>query len=469
MSSTIETSSIWKDVSKVIASKPNDVFYDYRATIHTALEDYGILSITNIDIVRDYMHNVGDHIQIVLLMSFGDYVKRLYPFVNNLELTITTMVKKVGNGKPPPNIKQRYKAVFLPHNNIHIDGSEYSAVSKETLDHMQPVTVTLQLLDRALEPLRIKMTAGTYINIKQESLMRSVITTECNKILVDGKPCLDAIDIYTPDNSDIQTHIILPTGTHVLSIPTYLQEKMNGVYGSGIGSYFQTYAGKRTFFIYPLYNTKRYNSPNTNKNKAIFYFVPSYTYKGIDNTYMVDGSVLKVLCTSDKKYLDDGETQYMNSGSGFMQADARAFMSKPVVLDSNNVPSGNPARTMTQVVNKSRDDGLNYAPVSKHGISSNPFIQYSEIAKRNVSKIDIVWEHSDASLIYPGMPCEFVFLDNGVRTTLKGIIVNTHTSIFKANTGVVSSLMARNTLISILAERRTKITTASTTTPVTMA
>ena len=467
MAIDIEKSSIWKDISTVLYSNTNYTHLTYKGVVHTALEDYPVLAVITVDIVRDYVKNIGDHINVIFMMSLGDYVVRFYPFKNNLEMTLTLSYNPLNNSnaKLPVPVKQRYKLVFLPNDNPHIDASDAIMMDKQTLDQLPPVTIRAQLLDRALEPLRIKMTSGVYANIKQETLLRSVLGQQSNMILVDGKPCLDSIDIFPPDNTEIQRHIILPSGTRVVDIPNYVQENMNGVYSSGIGSYFQSYNGRKTWFIYPLYNTSRYTDPRTSTSKAVFYFMPKFRYSGIDNTYSQDGALVKILCSSDKSYQDDGETQYMNKGVGFQQADARGFMGKPVVM-SDNGPKGNPALLNTLVANESRDDGLNYAPVTREGISSNPFKQYSDIAMRNVSRIDLVWEYSDPALIYPGMPCKFVYLENNTIVTINGIIAYSHTVIAKATNTLQNTLFTRHTFITILASRKPKITTADTSIPV---
>ncbi len=460
----LENTSLWKDVSTIVNSPANNTFFDYTATIHTALEDYKAITLLSVDIVRDYHNNIGDQISAIFVISFGDYVKRFYPFKNNLELTIAYIPKSSNISKTPNTnklTKQRYKMVFLPNENPHIDVTDFSMMDKLTLDHMEPVNVRVQLLDRSLEPLRIKMTSGIYLNVKPETLLRTVLGNEANNILVDGKPSIDSIDIYPPDNTDIRKHVVIPNNTHVLSMPTFMQEKMMGVYSAGIGNYLQTYNSKKTLFVYPLYNTQRFKTTQ-NTSKIIFYFMPKFRYKGIDNTYTQDGNIIKVVCSSDKHYMDDGETGYMDKGVGFIQADARSFMGKPVILDSNNVPQGSPAQISTYVANTSRDDGLNYAPNSQHAISANPFLGYSEVTRRNVSKIDLMWDHSDSSLIYPGMPCQFVFLENGNLATINGVVIYTHTIIAKTTKGLVNNLHVRNTFVSILAERRPKITQADT-------
>jgi hypothetical protein len=458
---SIETSPLWNDITKVMGSPTKNTFASYTATIHTEFEDYPALYIEQIDISRDYEYNIGDITFVTFNLSFGDYVRRFYPFINNLEITITkSYLYKASTTADSKNTiqKQRYKAVFLPHDNPHVDLSEFQSMDKTTLDHLNIVTVKIQLLSRVLEPMRISFTQGIYPKVRQETVLRAEFAKLSKNILVDGKPCLDALNLYPPDNTDIQKHIIIPNNTLSVSLPTFLQEKMNGVYSSGIGSYLQYYQSKNTWFIYPLYNTDRYKKDPTNGSKVIFYFVPAYRYGGIDNTYYVDGQKISILCTGDKKLVDDGDTRYMDQGVGFVQADARAYMAKPVVMKDSG-PQGNPARLTTFAANTSRSDGLNYAPSTEEGISSNPFKQYSLIAKRNVTAIQVTWEHSDNTIIYPGMPCHFVYLEDGQRKTIDGIIAKVQSFIYKTNKGALTPMYIESTTLIIYAQRKPKQTT----------
>lgn len=456
----IQKSSIWKDILQVISQPAINPMLVFQITIHTEYEDYAPIVLRHLDIVRNYESNFGDITLLTFDMAFGDYVHRFYPFTNNLEATVSVnYIEKTDNRTKKPNVisKRRYKMVFLPEENEHVNLSEYQAYDAETLNKLKILTVKVQLLDRILEPLRIKMTEGVYRKVKQETILRAVIAEQANQILVDGKPALGAIDIYPPDNTEIQQHIIIPHNTLIVSIPTFLQEKMNGVYNAGIGSYLQYYNKLYTWFVYPIYNPSRYTLDKTQHSKMVFYYMPSFQYNGIENTYRVDGNIVSVLCTSNKQYLDDGDTNYMNKGVGFMQSDARAYMKKPVVMTENG-PQGNPARLTSQVANAYRDDGLNYAPATAQEISSNPFLQYSKVAQRALAYIQLDWQHSDDSLIYPGMPCEFVYLENGVRKSVTGIIAQCHTFVHKANQGIVSAGFLRKSTLLIHAARMPKIT-----------
>jgi hypothetical protein len=452
---SIETSSLWKDINEVLKKASTDNTFNLTAVIHTELEDYAVMIVRNLDIIRDYEHQIADQTTLEFNLAFGDYVFRFYPFIHNMELTLSIQYHQSDPLVAKLIKKQRYKLVFLPNENLHVNLSEYQSIDKNTLDNLKIVTVKVQLLNRVLEPFRIKMTSGIYRQCKPFTVLHNVTTSQAQLILVDGKPALDAVDIYPPDNNEIQSHIVIPNNTLVCQLPTYLQEKMNGVYSAGIGSYLQYYNNKNTWFVYPLFNYDRYKTDQTQSNKAIFYFVPGYRYGGIENTYYLDGKLLKILCTGEKGYRDDGDTQYMDQGVGVAQSDARSFMAKPAVITETG-PKGNPARTNTLVANQYRDDGLMYAPNSSTPISSNPFQTFSEVARRRLSYISVEWQHSDDSLIYPGMPCEFVYLEDGKRKSVNGIVAQIQTFVNKANKGMVTNLFVRKSYLVIYSDRVTQ-------------
>lgn len=452
MMANIEKTALWADIKKIFNNTTTNALWNYTAIIHTKYETFPVLQVLNIDESANYLESIGDTVFISFVVALGDYVKRIYPFKDNMELTIrySPIGSNAKNSKAA--IQTRYKVVFLPNENKHYSSSELTSLDKDTIDHMDLVTVKLQLLDRSLEPFRIKNTFGIYRNITPETLMRSVTGSVIDLIKVDGKKCIDAIDIYKPNNDTVLKHIVLPSGTLAVDIPKYLQNKICGIYNSGLGNYLQTYNGKKIWFIYPLFYTKRFTEDSANTNKMIFYFVPSTRYAGIDKTFYKAGNVIKVACTSDKQIQEDGEAKYMDSGVGFSLVSADTMMGKPVSVDTKS-PMVNPAKISTSIISKSRDDGLNYAPMSNRVISSNPYPDLTLVAYRNCTRIDLVWNHSDPSLIFPGMSCQLVYLDNNVRKTLNGIIIFKHTSIIKTSQGMNSSPYTKTTAISIMAER----------------
>lgn len=433
----LEKSPIWLAVRKIFSETQKPVRFSYTAKLHTVKEDVDIMKIVTIDIIRDYIKNVGDVVMIEFIMPLGEYAERLYPYRTNLELTIfRKQLEEVGEvfKKNSPKESERFKAVFLPEENPQLKGTDILGFNKETLDHSAMLTIKLQLLNRSLEPLRIKTTGGIYKNTTNEDVIRGIMMGESLNVLVDGKPSVDGIDMVKADNQETQRHVIIPQGTMLTSVPSFCQEKMNGVYSTGIGTYLQSFAGKRYWFIYPFYNTKRFTE---NVKKVIFYVVSSKRYPEVERTYRESGDILYITITTDKSYKDKAETEQMNTGSGFRMADARSFLKKPISVTEDG-PVGVRNKLNFEVAIKERIDNLNFAPLSDRKISSNPFPQYSQIAQKNGGRIDLTWNNSNPSLIYPGMPCKYVYMENDKKMEQEGVILFCHTVVQLQGQGILA-------------------------------
>lgn len=448
----LEKTPIWADVKKVLNDGPKPIRYEYVAKLHTEVNDINLMKVVMVDIVRDFVNNIGDTIFIEVMIPLGDYVKDLYPYRTNLELTlIRKQLFEVGDIVPKDAVieQERYKAVFLPGENVHPNASDYAQIDRQSLNLMDIRHVKFQLMNRSLEPIRIKTTGGIFKNSRNEDVIRSVIMNESNKILLDGKPCCDGIQMVPSDNQEVKRHVVIPQGTLIPGLPTFCHEKMNGVYTAGIGTYFQTYNQKRLWFVYPLFNTQRFNE---NVNKAVFFAVPTHRFTAIERTYRKQGTVVYILTTSTKVYKDHAETEYMDKGVGFRMTDARPMMKKPVKITTDG-PVGMRGNLNNEVSIKSRVDDLNFAPVAETTISSNPFAQYSRILQRNGGRLDLVWENADIREIYPGMPCKYVFMVDNVLKEVKGVVLFCHGVAQMENKGVSDNVHRMHCQITLFVEQ----------------
>lgn len=450
----LESAPMWADVQSVLGSGQKPVKFEYRGQFHTVKEDFTVMKIISIDVIRDYANNIGDQLHVKFKITLGDYMVRFYPFRANLEFSIKRITLTEGSSNKAPDTKVdvvRYKAVFPSDMCPVPTGSDLDQYDYETLNNADVLDITLQLLDRSLEPLRIKTVYGVFRGVTPKQVINSFLGGESIKVLIDGKPAVDGVDVVDPDNTDTQSNLVFPSGSILTGIPTYLQEKLCGVYATGVGTYLQYYNGKHLWFVYPLFNTKRFKAGKV--DRVIIYAIPQDRFTGVDRTYFKDGSVLKIIATTNKKYNDDADTGFMNRGSGFRMADARTFMKKPVEL----TPDG-PKAVRTQLnhesVTEDRADGLNFAP-SNNGPSSNPFVMYSKIQSMKVARVDFVWENSDPEQLYPGMPCKYVFLDNNKQVELDGTLVFTHTVESLQTNGIASNIYKNVTAMTLLVDQVT--------------
>lgn len=420
MSKEFTSTPVWADVQTILDSGQKSVHYEYRGMLHTEKEDIAVMRISSIVLYRDFFNMLGDRLVVSFTMLFGDYVTRLYPFRNNLEFTIKDIELGETSSSKKENstiYTERYKAVFMFEENPKIAGTGIEINDYESLNKAAPVTVKLELLDRSLEPLRIKTTSGIFRQTTPLKVITSVLLQESYNVLVDGKPAVDGISVYEPSNNETLPHIVLPTGINITSIPTYLQENQTGVYTGGIGTYLQRYNGKKIWFVYPFYQVERFDKK---LDKAIIYSVPKERLPGIDRTYNKDGSVVSIIATGDKNFTDNADVGYINKGVGFRMPEGRSFMRKPVLITEEG-PVADRTRLNFEVITTARKDGLNYAPMKK--ASSNPYKEYSDVLARSMTRVDLVWENANPRMIYPGMPCKYVYVDKAKTIELKGTII----------------------------------------------
>lgn len=447
---------IYKDIEKISKEAKNPTMFRYWGILHTPKKDIVTYRILSIDTIRNYINNISDEIHLLVSMSNRDYLRNIYPFSENIEFTLKIeefYLSQYSEETIVNKYVERFKAILKSNDNtnsINADAEKYSDLE---LDLTGFIDVRFQLLNRVVEPLRIKLTNGVFHDVSPKDLMSVILYTESNKIKVDGKPILEGIDIVEPSNSELQKNIVIPTGTHVIDIPDLTQNEYCGVYSSGLGSYIQYFNNKYIWFIYPLYDFTRFET--STYKKIVFYNTDKQTLPASEKTYREEGDVLYIMITGQVKYYNDGENTYMDSGVGFKAPHAKPFMRKPVVLKADSV-EGKRTELNHEAIVKDRPDGLNYAPRCNDYITSNPFKTYSDIAKKSVAQITLEWNHSRYDLIYPGMPCEYNFIANGEVKKLKGVILFTHTMISMVGNPSTITSYSTNTAITIAVEKSIK-------------
>lgn len=418
MSLTIDKSPLFQDIGD-ITKQPTNTYNSTLETeikVHTVDKDLDYLdgiAVAGIKIYRDYVNNISDYIEIQISCLLGTYVYDIYPYLDNMEVSLYMIRQEQANNKPTI-VKERFKAVYLLDKNS--DTPTTTNVSKDDLNQNLPIVLTLQLIDRSAEALRIKTVQGSFdkrINPKNKDMspgnfIKSIISEQCDKVLIENKPSIDRVDIEPTDNKEELRSVTIPSGTRLVELPDYLQTKSSGVYNSGIGNYIQRFAPSITetvkgYFIYSLYNTKKYH---TSEHKIIFYSPPISNYAITDVTYKYDGKVLRVVAHSNPAINDMKESLIMSTGGGYRSANANSFTKKPIIVTDEG-PKFTKQGLVTEVVYKDRPDGINFAPAK--GVSANHFVMSSEVLKKAGKTIPLRITNVDPDFIYPGASCKVVY------------------------------------------------------------
>lgn len=322
----LEKSALLEDVEKVLKTHNKKIRHNYRLKLHTTPGDFWASNILEMDLVRDYINNFGDELTIKVVLPLGTYSYKLYPYRDNLEVSIERETISEFGGKDNVKIPveiERFKALLIgdvpqPVKTGLVDTNE------ETNNHTM-VEFELQLIERSLEPLRIKITQGIVRNVTYFNLIHGCLGGESFKTLVAGKPSIDAIDIVEFDNKELHKHIILPSNTRLASLATFVHTRMGGLYYNGLGQYLQRYRKKMFWFVYPIYDVERYEKHRVPKMHV--YVVSKDRYPELDNTFRIENpDLIEVVCNASQQYLDDSGNTALNKGIGIRSAHSRDYM-----------------------------------------------------------------------------------------------------------------------------------------------
>ncbi len=410
------------DIQSILDAKgTNPVKPEYFIYINTVDKDIPVKLLESIEILRDYNGNIGDYILARFHIGMGDYISDVLPYRDNLEVTIT---KK--DSKKQRSI--RYKFVIINNKN-YIAGDVYDKMSKEDLNKSQLITIEGQCLDKHIEVLRTIPVDGIFKFSSVLDVFRYNIDDAVNSVKVNNKtPDID-INIITPNNDRVYDHIEVPTGTKVLDLATYLQESNYGVYNGAIGTYFQLYGPtlRNTLFIYPLYTNVLFKEA---KKKLIIFKASTSKFDIIENTYFIDGDIVKIIAGSNTKSINRGENELLNTGYSIISSDPNTLLERNVLVDDNSVIVSSDSTMSGQLFKNPSDSNPNPKYV---GFTDNNYKHRSEIMKKSMSIFQVQWNHSDPDILYPGMPVMYVFTDNtnGIRK-MTGALQSTYSKYLKS-------------------------------------
>lgn len=408
-------------------------FFLTKTVLHTKTKDLQVWDgvwIADRETNRDYLKDMSDYMEISLFIRPGTFVHDVYPSADNLELTLTVIKQHRINGRSSYT-EETFKAIYLHDVNKDLDTK--TTAPRETLDKNPPYIVTFQLVDKGAMALRTVEVQGVFTikdsetnkNLSPDDLLKSITDQKTKGLKASGKDIVDKITIEKTDNKEPKETIVVPTGTKLIGLADYIQNKQGGLYRAGVNNYLQNYSlgmGQKvdkTFFTYPLFDSTRYHRT---ESVAMFYVSTSGAYNSSSCNYLYRNRLLRVFTNPVKNLADPKGNVLRNMGDGFKSASAES-----VNLGAMEVKDDGPhykrTQTYTEVVAKQQEDGLPNAP--DIGISGNHFRASSEIFSRSGRYVQLLVDNIDPDFVYPCMPCMITMeVGDGVIREYYGVIHN---------------------------------------------
>ena len=449
--SVLRNHPAWKDIKAIINTTDRVMRYDYAVTIHTAKEDFPILGVTMMEHNLKYLTDLSEYYVLHGLIGAGDYSHRLYPNRDHLECSVKFIRKKDNGDLDPkyPPITIRFKAHFRTDKMPRVDGDSLAQESIETMNKLSPVDLVLELQDRSEELLRRKRCDGVYPNVSMEDLMRVTMKYESEKAKVDGKPLIDKIVIYPPDNTARYPNIVLPADLMVMDLPGWIQEHGKGLYYTGMGSFFQRVGKESFWFVFPSFQPKRYTEPGV---KLLLYHLQPSLMPAAEHTWRQDGEIISILSTGGTGKVETSFSNELNDGTGFRMPDGEAFATYPATVTPTGVKAQR-SRLVHEFSSYDRKDGLTNANVQKS--TANVFHQASKNLSYQNDIHFLTWEDSDPGLLYPGMPVRLKSWEQDQMFEQDGNLIFAYT-VTTSNGNPVSkdNVYTRRTQLGIRVKRR---------------
>lgn len=403
----IENTLLYNEVL-AIQAQTDFTYYNWTCNIIVGDKTISPFKLINVDMMRDYNHDYSDSIGIEVLLPMGVLHKDIMPFRTNIIVElIKTPVTPVSNGPDKDKVSetQKYRGTLKDYSSPNMKGATPNNVDWDAADLAGLLNVKMQLSDLAIEQIRLRSVGGVFKNCNPAKLLRLLLDKESKKISIPAEMAIKGVDLVEPSNAAVYNHIVIPDGISLVDLPVWMQVNGNGIYSSGMGYYLQ----KGMWYIYPEFDTTRF----TKEPKTITILnIPPNKMPNVEKTYRITANQLIVISTGDLRHYDASEGPIMNEGNG-----VRFTNANNVVDGFGNFDNGkftvSRTKNNSEFIGINRDSGINRAMVSDRRITSNPFNEYSKIAARNCEYVQCVWENSNESLIYPGMPAKIVYENNG--------------------------------------------------------
>lgn len=424
-----------KDIKSVLNAKtinPNKKAVKYSVVIHTVDIDLPLPLLDAVLTYRDYISAYGDEIIVMVAVGMGTYIKDIYPFRDNLEMSLVRQDSKY-------QTTLRYKAVINSGTSIP-KGEKYDKLTKEDLDKSEIATLEIQLIDRYVELLRTTPIDGVFRFCNVETCVKGAFNDTFNSSKVAGRNPKMKFNMVPPNNTFMYKHIEIPTGTTILNLPGYLQDTQYGIYNGKVGTYFQLYGEKleETLFVFPLYSTSVFDKA---VKKMVIFKSNNPRLDMVDNTYFLDGDIVKIIAGSNTIAIDNSDAKMISDGGDVVTTSPDKMMQRNNIAQDGKVTYVNSTNLKGNSVKKRADGSNSFTYV---GNDSNPYKHRSKVLESNSKHFRVIWNYSAPEHVYPGMPVMYVYedVDYGI-VKLYGVVSNIFTN-YQGKDRIINSIIDIN-------------------------
>lgn len=369
-----------------------------------------ITDVTYVTTVADYAGSVGPQIVIETKMGVVFYKTHVLAERDDLKIRLTYRPQS-HQGSKDPTVKpliRTFDALLI--DTIDTDmlgmGRDNELATQEASNLLN---IRFNLIHPALNEMRLFEVGGIYNGCDVKTLLMSLLSYGLDESSQESTlrdvdyQGVRGVGIVNTTNTKVYDHIVIPVGTRLTKLATYIQSHY-GVYGAGIGCYFQ----QGYWYVYPLYANGRFDQ--TKKRMTLVVLNPEEV-PGNDKTFMVEKDHYTVFVSGSVDIQDNSEKTLLNTGSG-IRFQRASDLEQGLFKVSKNKAVGLKDEANKNMALEKRRKGLQNLRYAKDRFTDNPYLEYSNIAEGKGQLISVEWDLSNPQLLYPAMPIKVLYRKN---------------------------------------------------------
>lgn len=432
----VDSSPLDFEIRRVLDSDFKPSFNGYTGQFKIGDKTVEVMRITDIDIVSDYELAYGPVIMIRVVLPLGNYTTDVFPFQSNLEFILKTeqvnpTSREVSDEEGSVDIRTYNVSLSTEARPFMSEDNNMENMAKAEQNLMGLVEIDLQLKPKLLDDLSKISVGGHFLETTNSDLLQNLIMYYCIGLELNDDEKLLGVNIHPSASTVVHDSVAVKHGTSLSDLADYVQINTGGVFPTGMAQFVH----ERIWHIYPPYDTTGFDDA---KEKLVIISVPAKRYPQVEKTYLTQNGITTILATGNKKIITDKKQIQDNVGNGVMFTDANKMVAG-FADAKGNIAVAKRSENNTEFVGEQSKTGKNNVRIAPEGITANPFVARSRIARSQGHFYMVEWENANADIIVPGMNVKIMYLNEGEVKSISGVLIKCHRQTKMNGTGMMAT------------------------------
>lgn len=435
-----------EEFDKIATGTQYSVKFDIQCVVHTPNESLKSLFVLDFSMLRDYINNFSDVLTITPVFGSGTITHSIMPYGKELEATVTLRplanVPDYVKSSIEPMKEYRFKAILFEDGVSLVESNQLSDTTKSQKDIEDISALKIQLVNPLQIKLRGKTFGGVIRNTDPITAVRALMTKYSVMSSVEQQYTVKGCSVAKGHTTKVREHIVVPHNTPIIRLPMVIDRIVGGLYPTG----FQYYLQKDIWYLFSPYNVKAYGK--SQKTMTVIN-VTKDKLAQIEKTFRITPTQLILLSTGEVKFTRHSYKNEINETSGTRYIDAGRVMDGFGKSDGNKFIINRKDNINEFTLSDNPDS---FVKESKAKITSNHYLERSNMAFKNGAILQFIWENGVDDLVYPGMPVRYIYMDGKEPKQVYGCVCALESGYISESVGIVQRKFSNKAVVSCFVE-----------------